>query len=166
MALEKSKEEKEELRNKYFYVCHFIKEKDMALEQLEFVRDALPQFEAYYRHYRLRNDVRNQAHALLEFRRRYEDLGRRIRGIDASSEEIVCRPEVFAQAFRFLRNLAVSHVDYMTGVVTQMPDLCITYHVGEDFLDIIDGLRAIDEAVVFLNHEMWGSAWDMPWHWG
>ncbi len=151
LALEKSKEEKEELRNKYFYVCHFIKEKDMALEQLEFVRDALPQFEAYYRHYRLRNDVRNQAHALLEFRRRYEDLGRRIRGIDASSEEIVCRPEVFAQAFRFLRNLAVSHVDYMTGVVTQMPDLCITYHVGEDFLDIIDGLRAIDEAVVFLN---------------
>lgn len=29
--------------------------------------------------------------------------------------------------------------------------MCITYHVGEDFLDIADGLRAIDEAVSFLN---------------
>ena len=95
--------------------------------------------------------MRKQAHAILEFRRRYEKLGQRIRGIDASSEEIVCRPEVFAQAFRFLRNRAVSHVDYITGVVRQMPDLCITYHVGEDFLDIIDGLRAIDEAISFLN---------------
>lgn len=26
-----------------------------------------------------------------------------------------------------------------------------TYHIGEDFYDIIDGLRAIDEAVLFLN---------------
>ena len=26
-----------------------------------------------------------------------------------------------------------------------------TYHVGEDFLDITDGLRAIDEAIAFLN---------------
>lgn len=151
LALEKSKKKRKKLQNKFFYVCHFIKEKDFALEKLESMQGRLPQFEAYCRHDKVRRDVRKQAHAILEFRRRYEKLGQRIRGIDASSEEIVCRPEVFAQAFRFLRNRAVSHVDYITGVVRQMPDLCITYHVGEDFLDIIDGLRAIDEAISFLN---------------
>ena len=26
-----------------------------------------------------------------------------------------------------------------------------TYHAGEDFLDVVDGLRAIDEAIRFLN---------------
>lgn len=142
--------ERHKLENKFFYVCHFIKEPDKGLEELE-MQERQPDFEPYYRHYGLRQKVMRQAHAILEFRSQDERLGRRIRGIDASSEEIVCRPEVFAQAFRFLRNRAVSHVDYMTGVVRQMPDLCITYHVGEDFLDLIDGLRAIDEAVSFLN---------------
>ena len=35
----------------------------------------------------------------------------------------------------------------------ELPQLCVTYHVGEDFLDLADGLRAIDEAVNFLNME-------------
>lgn len=43
--------------------------------------------------------------------------------------------------------------------------LRLTYHVGEDFLDIVDGLRAIDEVLLFVG---WGVAvdWDMLWHWG
>ena len=31
-------------------------------------------------------------------------------------------------------------------------NLGITYHAGEDFLDITDGLRAIDETILFLNY--------------
>ena len=31
--------------------------------------------------------------------------------------------------------------------------LYATYHVGEDFLDIADGLRAIDEAILFCGLE-------------
>ena len=144
-------QDKRNLKNIYFYVCHFIKCEDKGLKELGNVQGKLADFEPYYRHYKLRQQVMKQAHAILEFRSKYEDYGERLRGIDASSEEIVCRPEVFAQAFRFLRNHPVCHVDYMTGVVHQLPDLCITYHVGEDFLDIIDGLRAIDEAVSFLD---------------
>lgn len=149
LALETG-EERKELKRKFFYVCHFIKGVDKRMEELE-AQENQQNFEPYCRHDELRRKVRQQAHAILEFRSQYEALGRRIRGIDASSEEIVCRPEVFAQAFRFLRNRAVSHEDYITGVVRQMPDLCVTYHVGEDFLDLLDGLRAIDEAVSFLN---------------
>lgn len=58
-------------------------------------------------------------------------------GIDAANTEIGCRPEVFAQAFRYLR--AKCQVGF-------------TYHVGEDFFDLIDGLRAIEECVQFMEY--------------
>lgn len=67
-------------------------------------------------------------------------------GIDAANSEIYCRPEVFAQAFRFLKNHNVKN----NG--RQRPnDLNITYHVGEDFFDIADGLRAVEEAMIYFN---------------
>ena len=49
--------------------------------------------------------------------------------------ELFCRPEVFAQAFARLSSFKIG----------------FTFHVGEDFYDIADGLRAIDEAILFLN---------------
>lgn len=57
-------------------------------------------------------------------------------GIDAASTEMFCRPEVFGHIFRFARRKGLSNQ---------------TYHVGEDFFDIVDGLRAIDEALLFLD---------------
>lgn len=72
-----------------------------------------------------------------------------MRGIDAASQEIGCRPEVFGQCFRTLH----SHTCYRLTEkgYEKMPQLRATYHVGEDFLDLADGLRAIDEAILFLN---------------
>nr|MDE7381408.1 hypothetical protein [Muribaculaceae bacterium] len=58
-----------------------------------------------------------------------------VKGIDAASSEFNCRPEVFGQAFRFLKSSGLK----------------ATFHAGEDFYDIADGLRAIDEAVTFLG---------------
>lgn len=72
----------------------------------------------------------------------------RVVGIDAANSEIFCRPEVYAQAFRFLRG----HEVKIDEELDDYPyDLNITYHVGEDFMDIADGLRAIEEALIFLN---------------
>ena len=71
---------------------------------------------------------------------------KRLRGIDACAQEIGCRPEVFGSVFRELREHVVS-LENETGV----GQLRVTYHVGEDFLDLADGLRAIDEAMKFLN---------------
>lgn len=150
LELEKTEEARKKLKDKFFYVCHFIKKPDRELEKLS-VKDSLPDFDPYCRHYAVRKEVMEQAQAILRFREVYVELADRIRGIDASAEELVCRPEVFAQAFRFLRGHSIGHVDYVMNQVSSLPDLCITYHVGEDFLDIIDGLRAIDEAVCFLN---------------
>lgn len=140
--------------SRYFYVVHFIKAEDE-----EFNLDYLKTHSNYefnelknqYRHYSKRNEIKKQAYALMKFRKQYGSLAERIKGIDASSSEIVCRPEVFAQVFRYLRGITIDYVDNDTGESVQVSDLSITYHVGEDFLDVIDGLRAIDEAVVFLN---------------
>lgn len=58
-------------------------------------------------------------------------------GVDACSNEIAARPYVFGSHYRKLTR---------NGIINQ------TFHVGEDFHDMIDGLRAIDEA---LNHLHW-----------
>lgn len=72
-----------------------------------------------------------------------------ILGIDACNTEMGCRPEVFAQTFRYLRELpvAVSNLEPERNSNT----LRITYHIGEDILDIVDGLRAIDEAMLYFD---------------
>ncbi len=137
-------EDKEALRDKFFYVFHFIKEKDAALND-----KILGDIEC--RHYAKRSQVRRQAQAIFHFREVGGELAERVRGIDAASQEIGCRPEVFAQAFRFLKNQTACYKDFKNGKTVEIADLCITYHVGEDFLDVLDGLRAIDEAVSFLN---------------
>lgn len=141
--VEKEKD-KELFKERFFYVCHFIKVQDTGLERTE-------DLEGEYRHYAQRHKIRKQAHAIYNFRNRYGKLAYRLRGIDAASEEIGCRPEVFAQAFRFLRDQSVSYVDFVSNERHSVPDLSVTYHAGEDFLDIVDGLRAIDEAICYLD---------------
>lgn len=129
----------------YRYIYHFIKEKDDTEED---VLDVVP------RHNSLRNKVKEQALGIFDLRnslqmnKRNEYYADRIVGIDAANSEIVARPEVFAQAFRFLRRHTINH-QRNNGPA----DLGITYHVGEDFMDIVDGLRAVDEAILFLQLE-------------
>ena len=70
-------------------------------------------------------------------------MNRYIRGIDACANEIGCRPEVFAQYYRYLLDYSYKEEDGSSH------NLMATYHVGEDFFDIVDGLRAIDEVMLF-----------------
>lgn len=126
-------------RDDYFYVFHFVKEPE---------KKGIPNsFEC--RHVKLREKVREQAIGIYGMREKYVEQAERVYGIDACSPEIGCRPEIFAQAFRFLKN----EQNFMEGIEPEKrrPRLRTTYHVGEDFLDIVDGMRAIDEAIYFLN---------------
>lgn len=131
---------KKKMREKFFYTLHFIKAVDKVKEVQGYCS---------CRHSEKRKQVERQAHAIVELREKYPLVGRRILGIDAASNEIGCRAEVFAQAFRYLKDHRWS---YMTADgMKNLPQLYATYHVGEDFLDLADGLRAIDEAVLFLR---------------
>lgn len=74
-----------------------------------------------------------------------------IKGIDACSNEIGCRPEVFATDFRYLRQVIPNNRRLLYRKNEKPVQLRLSYHVGEDFLNLTDGLRAIDEALLFLN---------------
>lgn len=132
----------EKWRKHLFYVIHFIKEDDEEVSDTGYT---------YCRHHLKRKSIEKEAFALAELRERYPLIGERILGIDAASSEIGCRPEVFAPVFRYLKNHRHSY-DTIEGK-KKLPQLNATYHVGEDFLDLADGLRAIEEAILFLNLE-------------
>ena len=104
-----------------------------------------------YRHEKhIRNAVIPRINSLMALREKYPKTARYIFGIDACSTEIGCRPEVFAPAFRRVRAQSILQKDF-PNKYEDMPMLHITFHAGEDFLDIVDGLRYIDEAVRFLD---------------
>lgn len=125
---------------KYFYILHFIKRPD---DRDRCTRgDDTPYIQC--RHYHLRKDIRKQCLATLEALRRYPVLRDRIIGIDAANTELYCRPEVFGPVYRYMKRFDGKHSK-------NAPSLRYTFHVGEDFWDITDGLRAIDEAILFLN---------------
>lgn len=122
----------------YHYIYHFIKADDKTKEHLQ---------ELVPRHHALREKVKRQAKAIYNYRNfNLLEESDRVVGIDAANSEILARPEVFAQAFRYLRRHSIS------GIVVNRPnDLGITYHVGEDFMDVADGLRAYDEVIRYLQ---------------
>lgn len=129
-------------KSKYYFVFHFSKKADEALNGRECFSGC------YCRHYNKRKQLEKQAYAIVAFRELYRKAASRVLGIDACAQEIGCRPEVFAPIFRLLSNHVVKPVVGMEDAVRQLK---MTYHVGEDFLDVVDGLRAVDEAVRFLN---------------
>lgn len=130
----------------YFYVVHFIKSGEKNHFTDNFV-------EGYIRcrNYDKRRDTHRGAIALYEALEKDNHLRKRIKGIDAAASEIGCRPEVMASEFRYLRNINPIDTIRCPFIVKNPLTINVTYHVGEDFLDIIDGLRAIDEAILFLN---------------
>lgn len=116
----------------YRFILHFIKQRE--------------KFFSGPRHRYLRDSVKHCSESLVKWRNyEFNKNASMIVGIDAANSELYCRPEVFSQAYRFCRN-------YGWNQHNQKPnDLHFTFHVGEDFYDVIDGLRAVWEAFHFLG---------------
>lgn len=129
----------------YFFVFHFVKSpEDRRLEYGKFR-------EVSCRHQTLRRNLRETAVGLAESLRRSAYLRSRVRGIDASANEVGCRPEVFAISFRYIDGVQQKWNVRRDSYPYSPMRISKTYHAGEDFLDIADGLRAIDEAIEFLD---------------
>lgn len=134
--------------NPYFYVFHFPKSVDnrvLKKDQFQMVP---------YRHQQFRKSIRETAIGLASSLRKSTYLRTRIRGIDGCSNEIGCRPEVFSSVYRYLEDVEKKwNIELDKILPSSSMKLSKTFHVGEDFLDLADGLRAIDEAVEFLRLE-------------
>ena len=130
--------------DKNFYVIHFIKEKDFNWYTDEEKYEHAPMC----REFAKREEYRRQAEILMDMRDRNEEVCKRIFGIDAANNEVNFRPENFGTVFRYL---ASSRANQDVPWIRKMPDLRKTYHAGEDYYEVVGGLRAIDEAVMFLE---------------
>lgn len=114
---------KGELEKRMTFVVHFLKKKN-------FKNNLHSEQRKYNKH---------QAELLIEkiwIKEEKKGLPHRIVGIDAAGGETHCRPEVFAHLYRYCRKKGMKN---------------FTYHVGEDFYDVTEGLRSIEEAVRFLH---------------
>lgn len=126
------------LKNRMYYVFHYPKLKDKKIYRM--LGETKP------RNYKMRKYLKQSAINFGKMRE-YSDIANRVLGIDGCGNELGCRPEIFGQAFRYLKD----HFIINNIPNKDIPILKITYHVGEDFLDIVDGLRAVEEALRFLN---------------
>ncbi len=143
---------------KFGLVVHFIKE-----DQRDEERRALGLGYPTVRWSRLRRKFRAQAFQLFRTLSECSPATPFIVGIDAANLELATPPEVFAPAFRFLRELPIElrvrsrsfpdrHcLDREIRYLADKKRLGMTYHVGEDFRHILSGLRAIYEVMEFLN---------------
>jgi len=126
-----------------FFVAHLVKMPDM--------QRARASGRILSRHHTLRQTCyAKQIQNIIRLRKTCGDCAATLYGIDACNEEHYARPEVFAYLFRQAR-----HANNRTSGAAikdkPLPRLMVTYHVGEDFFDITSGLRAIDEAITFLD---------------
>lgn len=133
--------------DRLFFVYHFVKLPDRVKEITD---EKIDVGDIKCRHYELRR--KNIWPIIREFSRlRKEDrIFDNIYGLDACNREIGCRPEVFAPYFRYAREQD-TYLEHDLFGERKVPKLRITYHVGEDFLDVLDGLRAVEEAISFLD---------------
>ena len=125
-------------KEKLVYVLHFPKIKDQKF------------YEGVPRNYNARKKAEKQMRSVVAFLEKETTMNKYIRGIDTCASELDCRPEVYAQIYRYMADIV-----FATGLQNKMEHrevskkLRMTYHVGEDFFDITDGLRAIDEVLLF-----------------
>ena len=139
----------------YWLRPHFLKVQDK--DDLNPSIHPLPNPNQYLncRHAKLRAGVEKIAKVLVGYYDK-EEKGKKLLGVeefvdkelpiygkDAAGNEMSCPPEVFAPAFRLL---ASSDSDSGSALLSNA-----TYHVGEVFADVASGVRAVDEALRFLN---------------
>lgn len=113
-------------------VAHFIKLPHEVPDERESQCDIAPG-----RHLKTRAKLAAQSRALRAVLERSHVAKAMIRGIDGAGNELDAPPEVFAPTFRAMRR---------GGLIPGA-----TYHVGEDFLHLASGVRAVEEAVRFLD---------------
>lgn len=126
-----------------FFVFHFIKTPDLDKDITELERN-----------HETRDRVWTQADALAQLFAEEPERKEQVLGVDAASTEIGCRPEVFAPAFGFLRGWLEhlwSDALSLRFNLRHYTPWRTTYHAGEDFHDLVDGIRAVDEALRFLH---------------
>ncbi|HOG43991.1 MAG TPA: hypothetical protein PK560_07915 [bacterium] len=124
-------------------VFHFIKEKDKKVDKKCSFLYACDKECNYINHGNIKDKYKKQAEAIVSVRNSVAGLDQYIVGIDTASLENNCEPNVFFETYKFFRE-EEKKSDFSKPIG-------FTYHVGEDFRDILSGLRHIDEVTENLH---------------
>jgi hypothetical protein len=127
----------------YFFGFHFIKESESFLPNDYGGKLAIARRNDF-----LRRKIEIEANNVIALKKSIERKKFKVFTIDAANTEINCRPEVFGPVYRRLKQ--TTFFDEFAKKQKTL-SLGFTYHVGEDFFGLADGLRAIFEAIVFLD---------------
>lgn len=126
-------------------VFHFIKEKSNGNNKCFFLFEQLNK-EKYLNYGDVKSKNKVLSHAIQNLLNRIPEIGFYIVGIDAASGENDTEPYVFKEIFETFRTTENMHnKKYLNNRLSNT--VGFTYHVGEDFRDIISGLRHIDEVI-------------------
>ena len=117
--------EREKLLNRCRLVVSYNKRYYTWDKKENWLMDVIETFDEIYRRV-LRNNAL-----------KHEDFS--VVGIDFTGSDRMARPEVYAPLIRYARGKAPK------------PFRQFTYHAGEDFFDLMDGLRTIDEILILLK---------------
>ena len=112
-------------------VSHFIKTKDYRYNSEERIKRIIT-----CRDYPLRSKLLKNIISFLSVSKLFKDYAEYVTGFDTASNELYVGAEVFAPAYRYLRFLGYNN---------------FTYHAGEDFIHLLSGIRAVYEALYFLD---------------
>lgn len=116
----------ENQKNRVNFVVHFSKSQDPVKGRPD----------NQLRHKNLRDKLQNSMEAVFEAITGNDTNKPKIVGIDVTGNELNASPEVFSRLYSEAHNRGINN---------------LTYHVGEDFYDVVFGLRMIDETLRFLK---------------
>ena len=136
-------------------IYHFLKQGERYENDSCFLYSRKPQVEleqyAAFSFGRTRFQCQAAVAAITRVRQLCPEISRLIVGLDAASMELATDPWVFAPAFRQARELDL--FPFCQTMKLEEPAekrmLGLTYHVGEEFLHPLSGLRHLSEAVDF-----------------
>lgn len=119
-------------RIRYGLIIHYIKDEELPVTDMWVGRKEKLQDRVWKQFLGLWN--------LYESSAVHSSYMNKVVGIDAANFEISTRPEVFGPLFTAFRDK-----------ITPKSNTGITYHAGEDFVTLVNGLRAIDETLTFIG---------------
>ena len=141
-----------ELGRHFGLVVHFIKQADPLRARYEGGPGRVPTEQLVFG--ALRTALRLEAMELERVRAQDPKVSTAVVGIDAARSETDTPPEVFAPVFRFLRRTLPGTFSNDSDLGRRLPAslaLRATFHAGESFHHPLVGLKAVDEAIHFLD---------------
>jgi D-ribose pyranose/furanose isomerase RbsD len=161
LAFQKKKEENPNIG--FGYIFHFIKSKDSGCkndhfcfrfkknrERLKKMAFTIVDFLSDIQYQRYLSSIDRETNSY-----NYLNLLKYFKGIDVASKEYYTPPYLYSPIYRFFKRSKALAKFYepKDAFIFEKEKLTLkyTYHVGEEFRDIVSGIRNIFEAVLFLD---------------